>query len=716
MIMKKMFFVSAFFIAVLSSSPATCGARLSDVEQQIRQRLDKMGLTGYVLDLNVQVPVPGLADQPPVTLWATVIRPASDKKLPTILMATPYRREDTLPLAERLLLHEYNLMILDIRGTGSSEGKWTSFDLVEQYDTASVIDQWIPGQNWSDGRVGMIGPSYCGIIQLLAAGRIAVDSATGEPVHLKAIMASEVMSDAYRDIVMQGGNLDLGFIPLWLGDVDRASIQKPLLMEDAGFPPDRELVQQAIDIVQSHYEQVPVTVGWVMDLDNAVDGPFYDKRSPMIYWPVKPPQGWGFDESNSVIPAKLPVFLSSGWFDIFLRGTLNNYAYGLSRHAASDKALLVGQWYHGDGAILEGIAGFESGDVQARWFDWKIKGVDDPFMTEFPVLLYVMGENRWRAEKSWPLPASRLEENVFFLSRKKSSLISHDWFSIMNSPYNFLLTEEPDATDYAGETPVLFHDPSMLHGRQSRSSVRWGGAMFTSAFDTMLDERDDELGVLTFTTEPLARDLETAGPLLLSFWAKTSFDIPAVKDIKHDTIERIKRLFKVDANLLIDLMDREDVQWVVELNDVFPDGQAKNITSGWLSAWHRPYDPGEASDEKIHSIDPAYAPFDPFYIMPDKNPRPIREGELYPYVIELWPCDNVFKAGHRIRISISASDFPHLLPIMRPSLSTLVIDSDHPARLDFTSVSTVNEGIDWEWIEDVDAYLLKKSDQAVEKK
>jgi hypothetical protein len=68
--------------------------------------------------------------------------------------------------------------------------------------------------------------------------------------------------------------------------------------------------------------------------------------------------------------------------------------------------------------------------------------------------------------------------------------------------------------------------------------------------------------------------------------------------------------------------------------------------------------------------------------------------------------DCVFKAGHRVRVSISASDFPHLLPVLRPSTSTLVIDAVHPAQLDFNAVTDGGEGTEWKWIEDVNAYLL----------
>ncbi|MCX5902496.1 MAG: hypothetical protein NTV89_03290 [Proteobacteria bacterium] len=96
--------------------------------------------------------------------------------------------------------------------------------------------------------------------------------------------------------------------------------------------------------------------------------------------------------------------------------------------------------------------------------------------------------------------------------------------------------------------------------------------------------------------------------------------------------------------------------------------------------------------------------------MPDKNPGPIKARELYPYVIELWPMDCVFRAGHRVRISISASDFPHLLPVLRPSTSTLVIDAKHPAQLDFTVVTESGEGTEWKWIEDVNRYLTGAKD------
>jgi hypothetical protein len=69
----------------------------------------------------------------------------------------------------------------------------------------------------------------------------------------------------------------------------------------------------------------------------------------------------------------------------------------------------------------------------------------------------------------------------------------------------------------------------------------------------------------------------------------------------------------------------------------------------------------------------------------------------------------VFKKGHRIRLSISGSDFPHFLPVLRPSDNTFVIDAAHPANIEFDMVKSDNEGKTWKWIGSKSKYLSKYS-------
>ncbi|PKL39584.1 MAG: hypothetical protein CVV44_05010 [Spirochaetae bacterium HGW-Spirochaetae-1] len=721
-----------------------CSGQLdSTAARQISEALTEAGAEDARIALNVRVTVP-MSENPKSSgdcdLWATIIRPAGDKKLPTILIAAPYRRELCVLTGIGLVSRGYNVMAVDIRGTGTSSGEWASFDLVEQYDIRYVVDRYIPARTWSDGTVGMFGMSYLAIIQVLTAGLVDLDPKTGEPKHLKAIFPIVPMSDAYRDIVAHGGNLDLAFIPMWLGMVDMLAILPPTILLGVNGELTPAIIDEAADVWLEHWNYVPETVGMIMDIDHMKDGYFYDAKSPMIYWPQKPVGGWGFPEGdNYTISSKLPVFTVGGWFDIFTRGTLNNYQYGFSKHATSDKKMLIGEYYHMSGSAAMGINSTFSGALPGRWFDWKIKGKDDPFMEEFPVILYVMGENKWRAEKSWPLPASRVSTKALYLTKFAPSAISGDWYTEDEdgefADNNFSLST---AKNVAGDNPVLVHkpivfDPNMnLNGANSRSAVRWGAganAMVSDMYKFYLnnnidekqwydDERTDEKKCLTFTTEPLSGDMEIVGPVTLKFWAKTEFGTELEQAGVEFTAAVLKKKFGVESNLLIDVMKSRDVQWVSELTDVFPDGHARNVSSGWLAASHRQYDPtglvGTYVDENgeetaQHALDPDYVPFDPFYDRPDKNPLLINEGDLYQYCIELWPTCNVFKKGHRVRVSISASDFPHLLPFMQPSTNTIVIDDKHEARIDFSTANKNDENDTWEWVgetKDMDKYLM----------
>jgi hypothetical protein len=674
--------------------------------------LEQNGVFGAAIVPNVEIPIPARAGIPAHKIWGSLIRPTTEaRKLPTILIGTGYRRELLQILGVPLVLHDYNVLAIDLPGTGSAELGWTLIDLPEHHDAQYVIDEFIPNQPWSDGKVGMSGMSYMGIIQLLAAGLVERD-ASGEPTHLKAIFPVSAMSDAYRDVVVHG-SFDMEFMTMWIALTDTMSLLPPMIGNNTLLPQLARLDEMA-DIWATHLRYVPETLGNIFLPERELDGTFYDRKSPMIYWPEKPPQGWGFKEGDAgIIPSKLPVFLTEGWFDLFTPGVFDNYVHGLKNHAQDDKRMIVGEWYHADGCLGLGITPMLTSSLMARWFDWKIKGKDDPFMEEFPVLLYAMGENRWRAEKSWPLPEGRTEPQTLYLSNNEALPIQGDWFSERNKENNFSLVREFNPLQ-GRPSPVLVHDPHVLHGLTSRSTTRWamGATALVSQVSKHLlhqdinalmpfeDERPDEVGVLTFTTEPFEEDFEVIGPIQLTFFARTSFGEPIGTGQALSILGSLNPAFNPEKNLILGLMYRNDVSWVAEINDVFPEGRARNVTSGWLAASHRPRDPADPK-----RIDPAYSPDDPFYDRSDRNPSMIKEGEIYQYTIEIWPTDNVFKKGHRLRLSLSASDFPHIVPVMVPSQNEIIIDAAHPATLSFEKTTSSQEGILWKWVDNVDDYL-----------
>src|SRR5581483_7891975 len=74
-----------------------------------------------------------------------------------------------------------------------------------------------------------------------------------------------------------------------------------------------------------------------------------------------------------------------------------------------------------------------------------------------------------------------------------------------------------------------------------------------------------------------------------------------------------------------------DTDFTATLADVYPDGRAVLIAEGVRGARYR---------ESL------------------EHPSLIEPGRVYPYTISLWETSNVFKAGHRIRLEISSSNFP----------------------------------------------------------
>jgi len=109
-----------------------------------------------------------------------------------------------------------------------------------------------------------------------------------------------------------------------------------------------------------------------------------------------------------------------------------------------------------------------------------------------------------------------------------------------------------------------------------------------------------------------------------------------------------------------------DTDFTATLTDVYPDGRAIHICEGIRRASFR---------ESL------------------ENPTLITPGKVYEYRISLWETSNVFKAGHRIRIEVSSSNFPRYARNLntgknfatdteiKTAVQTIYHDRDHPSAL-----------------------------------
>ncbi|HEX6457887.1 MAG TPA: CocE/NonD family hydrolase [Thermoleophilaceae bacterium] len=416
-----------------------------------------------------------------IHLYADVIRPDKPGRYPVLLEQTPYNKNavdsatafgDNSYFAQR----GYVVVIEDVRGTGSSEGQWQSFDEREQRDGFETV-QWAAAQPWSDGKVGLFGPSYMGLNQLFTAAQ--------HPKGLKAIFPVVPMADGYRDITYSGGEINTGFIPLWLGLVTGASLVPPSYALD-GNPAD--LVRATTELA-GHASglagfQLSTVANGITGGDEAYDGPFWKTRSPIEV----------LDNVN------VPAFVVGGLHDLFQRGEPLVYER-LKRHV--NTRLLIGPWTHVDGSVGKGLPGNgvpESlSQIELRWFDHYLKGMNTDIAAIPKVTQWAWGNERFETQADWPDP--RLAPTREYLRAGKQL-----------SPSAPTTSEAPDQFV---QNPVT--------GVCTQSTSQWTAGL-AGQIPCTSDDRVNEAtsGGASYTTPPLTTPLRFDGPILADLWVSTT--------------------------------------------------------------------------------------------------------------------------------------------------------------------------------------------------
>ena len=410
-----------------------------------------------------------------IVLVADVRRPDGPGRYPVLVVQTPYNKDGGINaflggLTDYFVQRGYVTVTVDVRGTGGSQGQWDSFGEAEQRDGPEVVE-WAAAQPWSDGNVGLFGPSYMGLNQLFTAAQ--------RPPHLKAIFPIVPMADAYRDITFSGGQVNVSFIPLWLGLVTGGSLTPP------GYAID-DPVRAATTLAAHGSGFSGFQARTVLDASTggslAYDGPFWKLRSPL----------------EVVDRIEVPAFVVGGHHDLFQRGEPLVYER-LKKHVPA--RLLMGPWTHvggstGEGLPRDGVPALRS--IALRWFDRYLRGVDTDVERIPKVTQYVYGQERYVTQADWPDP--RLTPRRLHLRDGRR------------------LAAEPPA---AGEPAQTFlQQPAS--GVCTQSTSQWTAGL-TEGIPCTTDNRlNESLGEAVYTTAPLEQDLDLSGPLLANLWVRSS--------------------------------------------------------------------------------------------------------------------------------------------------------------------------------------------------
>jgi len=398
-----------------------------------------------------------------VRLAADLWVPAGAKKgerFPVLLEYLPYRktegRGDRYGLYAYFVRRGYIVARVDIRGTGSSEGRVVDYEYTdrEQEDGEAVI-AWLARQPFATGKVGMFGISWGGFNSIHMAMR--------NPPALAAIIAVDATDDLYQDDVhfMDGGI----HVDSWEMSMDLANAMP-------GAPDyviDDEFFANRFD-----------TRPWMFTYKRQQrDGPFWDRTALKARY-------------ESI---KIPTFIIGGWYDGY-----RDSVPRILEHVQAPVKAMVGPWSHCWPHHAYPQPGMEWRHEAVRWFDQWLKGRDTGIMAEPRLAVYVRrwhppgphldkAPGEWRYEEGWPI--ARIGDQVLY-PRGDHTLAAAD----------------TGATAGAGSAGGVAVDHLLRYvptsGVEIGGPVMWWG-------DVAPDQRPSDAYSLVYDTAPLDGDVEILG-------------------------------------------------------------------------------------------------------------------------------------------------------------------------------------------------------------
>jgi putative CocE/NonD family hydrolase len=438
-----------------------------------------------------------------------IARPVGSGPFGVVLQRTPYRR--VLHAAGQWWASRgYIFVAQHVRGRDQSSGDVADFgdyttDIQDGYDAVEWAAK-LPGAN---GKVGMIGHSD--------EGRLVWFAAVSNPPHLAAISPTAATPDPW--VVVPYAAMAFGPI-----NVDWAC-----LMRDRTMNPNTAELDIGEAIRHLPLSTLPQRLG-------CGDVPLWDR------WVAHPTLDayWRQHAATTYIDkVRAPVLSMAGWHDDS-RGPTYYTDFLLRQPHHPNWHIVMNPGAHKGVDYVAGDFGpqarYAYRDLQLRWFDHYLRGLNNGVDTLPHIDDFVMGDNVWRRENEWPLARQRLTN--FYVSSGGHAQTSAGDGVLDTVPPGASAPADTFTYDPADPTPYL------IDSRELEESLNED---YTELNATRRD-------ALVFTSRPLTKPMEVTGEMTAQLWAAS---------------------------------DRLDTDWTVMLLDVWPDGHAERVQDGLVRARFR---------------------------------------------------------------------------------------------------------------------------------
>lgn len=448
---------------------------------------------------------------------------------PTIFLRSPYESLLTMHLEWAIwwARRGYAVAIQDCRGRFESEGTFYAYhdDGPDGHDALG----WLAEQPWCNGKIGMSGRSYGGLVQWQLAPY--------RSPHLTALAPQVIMGDYFADYHRIGGAVQ------WMLTIAAAitfSTNVAFTQQGASHIFGNQRFYRHLPLITADEEVIGRPIQFYRDW---LEHDLYDE-----YWAA-------INTEERLHEIDVPVYQQAAWYDPYTESMLRMHnglrERGYSERARNNQKIYVIPWTHHipEGSVL-GDIDFGAGayvdlkQEDLRWFDHWLKGNDTGIMQEPPIRLFVMGANVWRNEQEWPL--ARTEFTPYFLHSKGTANTLYGSGTLTPElPTN----EPPDRYAYDPNDPV----PTLGGNNSTWTLMKFAADQIRPGpIDQRPIERRDD--ILVYTGDELEHDLEVTGPLQVVLYAASS---------------------------------ALDTDFTAKLIDVFPDGRAIHLAEGIIRARHR---------------------------------------------------------------------------------------------------------------------------------
>jgi len=320
---------------------------------------------------------------------------------------------------------------------------------------------------------------------------------------------------------------------------------------------------------------------------------------------------------------RVPVYSIAQWakVDLHLNGNIEGYL-----RVGSPKKLLV----LGTSNLFTAASDFASEafhqDILLPFYDCHLKGRDSSYLHEPNVRYFVGGADEFRTAETWP--PVEVVYHTFYLRKGPSGSIT----SLNDGSLS------PGAPD-ANSEPTAFQYPNPY----------WRVGVV--GFDAQ-GRPDPSRRMLTFTSDPLAQDMEIAGAIKLTLYASST---------------------SRDTDFVVKLYDQSPQSQDDRKKDVQP--PSRMVSKGWLRASHRTVDLERSTEFAL-----AYTHVDP---------RPLEPGVVTKIDVAVMPAAYRFKKGNRIRIDLSNGDsalteygwFYHEYTPDKLGIDTIFHEAKYPSQI-----------------------------------